>query len=171
MDKDDFLAKVCKAYMALIGDGRGGIFCANSLFPPEEWPQEAQEKIKLGSFNVVMTNPPFGAKIIVKGTAVLSQFDLAYQWRRNKTTGEFEKTPKLPDERPPQILFLERCLQLLRPGGKLGIVLPESILGNPSYEYIVTYLLENCRLWMVATMPEAFSRPVAKVERTLRFAS
>ena len=59
--------------MALIGDGRGGIFCANSLGRSEEWPQALRDKINLGQFNVVMTNPPFGAKIIVKGPGVLSQ--------------------------------------------------------------------------------------------------
>ncbi len=37
IDKDAFLAKVCKAYMALVGDGRGGVFCANALAAPEEW--------------------------------------------------------------------------------------------------------------------------------------
>jgi type I restriction enzyme M protein len=42
IDKDAFLAKVCKAYMALIGDGRGGVFCENSLRPPAEWHPVAQ---------------------------------------------------------------------------------------------------------------------------------
>jgi len=68
------LAKVCKAYMALVGDGRGGVFCANSLSRPEDWPNPMREKVKLGTFDVVLTNPPFGNKIVVRGTSLLSRF-------------------------------------------------------------------------------------------------
>ncbi len=100
IDKDAFLAKVCKAYMALIGDGRGGVFCANALTRPEDWPPGVSEKVKLGDFHVVMTNPPFGAKIVIKGQQVLSQFDLAHRWKKDKATGVWEKADKLQDERP-----------------------------------------------------------------------
>ena len=95
--------------MALIGDGRGGVFCANSLGPPQDWQHALNDKIKLGQFHVVMTNPPFGAKIVVKGAPILSQYDLAFQWKRNKETQVWEKSTTLPEDRPPQILFLERC--------------------------------------------------------------
>ena len=76
IDKDQFLAKVCKAYMALIGDGRGGVFCENTLERLTSWSDAMQQKIKPGNFDVVLTNPPFGKKIVVKGEAILSQFDL-----------------------------------------------------------------------------------------------
>ncbi len=59
-------------------------------------------------------------------------------------------------------MFLERCLQLLRPGGKLGIVLPESILGNPSYEAVVSYILGSCRIRMIVTMPESLFKTSGK---------
>ena len=67
IDKDEFLAKVCKAYMALIGDGHGGVFCRNSLEPVNSSPEAMQMKIKPGTFDVILTNPPFGKKIVVKG--------------------------------------------------------------------------------------------------------
>lgn len=162
IDKDSFLAKVCKAYMALVGDGRGGVFCANSLSRPEEWPHGLREKAKLGVFDVVMTNPPFGNKIVVKGAPVLSQFDLGYKWKLDKKSVHFEKTSAIREDQPPQLLFLERCLQFLMPNGRLGIVLPESILGNPSYEYIISYLLNNTRLLAVITMPESLFKTSGK---------
>ena len=155
IDKDTFLAKVCKAYMALIGDGRGGVFCENSLLPPEEWHAVTQSKVQLESFDVVLTNPPFGAKIPIKGMAVLSQYQLGHKWDRDKTDKEPRCTTHLEDKRPPQILFLERCLQLLKPHGRMGIVLPESILGNPSYEYIITFLQERTVIRGVVTLPES----------------
>jgi type I restriction enzyme M protein len=162
IDKDAFLAKVCKAYMALIGDGRGGIFCENSLNTPTDWSNSAQEKIALGTFDVVITNPPFGAKIPIKGSSLLSQYELGYKWVKDKETNVFEKTSKLEDQRSPQILFLERCLQLLKPGGRMGIVLPESILGNPSYEFLVDYIQRTTNILGVVTMPEPLFKTSGK---------
>ena len=130
IDKDSFLAKVTKAYMAIIGDGRGGVFCENSLLPPNDWHHATRDSIKIGSFNVVLTNPPFGTKIPIKGERVLAQYELGYKWKKDKKTGKVEKTNTLHEDQPPQILFLERCLQFLKPGGRLGIVLPESCLWN-----------------------------------------
>jgi type I restriction enzyme M protein len=162
IDKDSFLAKVCKAYMALIGDGRGGVFCENSLLPPAEWHPVAQSKIRLGSFDVIMTNPPFGAKIAIKGASLLSQYELGYKWGRDKSTKEPIKLAQLEDQRSPQILFLERCLQLLKPGGRMGIVLPESILGNPSYEYLVAFIQRHTLIRGVVTMPESLFKTSGK---------
>jgi type I restriction enzyme M protein len=71
IDKDSFLAKVTKAYMAIIGDGRGGVFCENSLLPPGEWPARVQDKIAPNGFRVLLTNPPFGSKISVRGAGLL----------------------------------------------------------------------------------------------------
>lgn len=162
IDKDSFLAKVCKAYMALIGDGRGGVFCENSLLPPAEWHPVAQSKIQLGTFDVIMTNPPFGAKIPIKGASLLSQYELGYKWGRDKTTKEPIKLAQLEDKRTPQILFLERCLQLLKPGGRMGIVLPESILGNPSYEFLVAFIQRRTLIRGVVTMPESLFKTSGK---------
>ncbi len=162
IDKDSFLAKVTKAYMAIIGDGRGGVFCENALLPPDEWHYTTRDAIKLGAFDVVMTNPPFGTKIPIKGQQVLAQFDLGYKWKKDKTTGHSEKTSTLHDDQSPQILFLERCLQFLKPGGRLGIVLPESLLGNPSYTPILTWLLNQAALKAVITLPESLFKTSGK---------
>ena len=162
VDKDAFLAKVCKAYMALIGDGRGGIFCENTLIPPTDWSPIMHQKIKLGTFDVVMTNPPFGKKIVVEGAPILSQYDLGYKWLRNNDTGKMERTNTLHEDQPPQILFLERCLQLLKPGGRLGIVLPESIFGMPTYEYVVDMLQTRAKILGVVSMPEALFKTSGK---------
>jgi type I restriction enzyme M protein len=162
IDKDSFLAKVCKAYMALIGDGRGGVFCENSLLPPTEWHAVAQSKVQLGTFDVLLTNPPFGAKISIRGAAVLSQYELGYTWTRDKATKEPIRSTQLEDKRSPQILFLERCLQFLKPGGRMGIVLPESILGNPSYEYLISFIQQHTIVRGVVTMPEPLFKTSGK---------
>ncbi len=162
IDKDAFLAKVCKAYMALVGDGRGGVFCENSLLPPDNWQPVMREKIQLGTFDIVITNPPFGKKIVVKGAPLLSQYDLGHKWRRDRTTMELRNTAILHEDQPPQIIFLERCLNFLKPGGRMGIVLPESVFGMPTYEYVVTFLRERVRIRGVVSMPEALFKTSGK---------
>lgn len=162
IDKDSFLAKVTKAYMAIIGDGRGGVFCDNSLIPLGEWHHTTRDAIKLGSFDVVLTNPPFGTKIPIKGERVLAQYDLGSKWKKDKKTGKVEKTGTLHEDQPPQILFLERCLQFLKPGGRLGIVLPEAVFGMPTYEYVVTFLRERTKILGIVSMPEALFKTSGK---------
>ena len=160
-DKDSFLAKVTKAYMAIMGDGRGGVFCENSLARPADWSPLAQEKIQLGTFDVVVTNPPFGKNIKIQGSALLKQYDLGHKWS-GKKTGEYEITNSLHTFQPPQIIFLERCVQLLKTGGRLGVVIPESILGNPSYEHLVHWMLTHTTLKAVVTLPDPLFKTSGK---------
>lgn len=58
IDKESFLSKTTKAYMALLGDGRGGIYCENSLENPHSWSIEAQNAIHDGGFKIILTPPP-----------------------------------------------------------------------------------------------------------------
>jgi type I restriction enzyme M protein len=60
IEKDEFLSKVSKAYMAIIGDGKGGIFCEDSLEVPNNWKDKTKQSIELSKFDVLLTNPPFG---------------------------------------------------------------------------------------------------------------
>ena len=162
IDKDSFLAKVTKAYMAIIGDGRGGVFCENSLLNPDEWHHATSDAIRISSFDIVFTNPPFGTKIPIKGEPVLSQFALGYKWKKDKSTGRIDKTATLHEDQPPQILFLERCLQFLKTGGRLGIVLPEAVFGMPTYEYVVTFLQERTKILGIVSMPESLLKTSGK---------
>lgn len=152
IDKDAFLTKVCKAYMAILGDGRGGIFCENSLFSPNEWDSKTQNKISLNSFDIVVTNPPFGEKIKVEGKDILKQYNVGYKWKKNKETKYWEKD-KLKTKEAPQYLFIERCLQLLVPGGRMGIVLPDGVFGNDKLGYLRQYISENAQILAVIDVP------------------
>jgi type I restriction enzyme M protein len=164
LDKDAFLAKCTKAYMAILGDGRGGVFRVDSsLQPPGEWPEQVQQKVQLGKFDVVLTNPPFGKKIRVTGPNVLGQFDMGHKWTTDRLTGKRTVSEDLQKDQPPQLLFVERCLQLLKPGGRLGIVLPESLFGSSSYSHIVEWLQGKARVLAVAAMPEPLFKTSGKV--------
>ena len=162
IEKDTFLTKVSKAYMAIMGDGRGGIFCANSLHPPERWGEQHREAVPLDSFDVVVTNPPFGSRIKVDGKEIIKQYDLGHKWKKNPRLETYSLTEHLYVSRPPQLLFLERCVQLLRPGGRLGIVLPESMVGNPSYRPVMQWLSNRMTIDAVVALPEPLFKTSGK---------
>lgn len=157
IDKDAFLSKVAKSYMAILGDGRGGVFCENSLEQIKNWDRKARESIQMGSFDVLITNPPFGKKLAIEGEEILKTFDLGHIWKQEKS-GPFIKNG-LQDKQPPQILFIERCLDLLRDGGRMGIVLLESIFGMPKYRYVVDYINKRARILAIVTLPEDLFQP------------
>jgi len=170
IDKDSFLTKVTKAYMAIIGDGRGGIFCEDGLDEPTHWRADAQSTVKLGTFDIVITNPPFGSKIKVKGAHKLGQYDFARKWKPpGKANADWELKGELLTEQSPQVLFIERCIQLLKPGGRLGIVLPESIFGMPVYGFVVKHLYEKYRLRGFVSLPEEIFQPSTHAKTCIVF--
>jgi type I restriction enzyme M protein len=158
IDKDYFLSKVAKAYMAIIGDGKSGIFCEDSLENPSNWHAKTRLKVDLGKFSVLLTNPPFGAKIPVRGEEKLKQFDFGYKWKYDKKSGKWIKTQKLKEREEPQVLFIERCLSFLREGGRMAMVLPSGILGNERETYLREYIRDQGHLFAIVTLPfETFS--------------
>ncbi|MFC1561232.1 restriction endonuclease subunit M, partial [Candidatus Latescibacterota bacterium] len=166
IDKDYFLSKVAKAYMAIIGDGKGGIFTEDSLENPKNWGQATRQKIDLEKFSVLLTNPPFGSKIPVRGEEKLKQFELGHKWKQDKKTGEWEKG-KIKDKEAPQILFIERCLQLLENGGRMAIVLPDGIYGNESLGYIRNWLLQQGRIVAIVDVPLETFMPNTSTKTTI----
>ena len=159
IDKDSFLSKVAKAYMAIIGDGRGGVFCENALDLPGNWKSQARENVVLGSFDAVVTNPPFGNKMKVIEPSILQSYRLGHKWKYNKSEEEFEELGTLHAGQAPQILFVERCLALLKDGGRLGIIAPESMFCNPSHRHIVQYIKSVARINAIISMPEELFQP------------
>jgi type I restriction enzyme M protein len=152
-DFNSNLVKTAQMNMVMNNDGRGGLFALNALWKPAHWPvKEAQELIELGTMDFVMANPPFGTKIKVEGQDILEQYDLAHAWTRQGNKWVMEGT--LRPAMPPEVLFIERCIQFLKPGtGELGIVVPDGILGNPDYEYIRYWILANCQVLASVDLP------------------
>lgn len=160
-DINPVLVKASKMNMVMNNDGSGNILRENSLLPPHEWSDEFKSKLaealgidkseirnhtSLEFFDVIVTNPPFGSKIPIKDESILKQFDLAHIWKEDKKTKAWTKTDTLQSSVPPEILFIERCTQLLKERGRMGIVLPDSILGSPGLGYIREWLIRNHRI-------------------------
>lgn len=157
IDKDIFLAKISKLYLEILSGGRSNIFCEDSLDPNNFRPL-MKNLIKDNSFDFIFTNPPFGAKIPIDNKEILKNYKLGHSWK-NTTDNKWEMQSKLAKKQPPQILFIERCVQLLRDGGKLGIVLPEGIFGNPSNRYIWEFLKANGKILGVISLDQIVFLP------------
>lgn len=166
IDKDDFLSKVCKAQMAILGDGRGGVFCENSLDIPNKWQAKTQDKIALNKFDVVITNPPYGSKIKIDDKEILKQFEVGLKWKKDKKTGQWIKD-KMKENDTPQNLAIERCMQFLKPGGRMALVLPDGIYGNDSLGYIRKYLLDNGRVLAIVDLPKETFMPHTSTKTTV----
>lgn len=169
IDKDYFLAKVAKAYMAILGVNKSGIFCEDSLEKMSNWDSKTKMRISKSKYTVLFTNPPFGSKIPVKGEEKLKQYDLGYKWTVDKKTGEWTKG-KLKDKESPQVLFIERDLQLLADYGKMAIVLPDGVFGNDTFTYIRNWLKKQGRILAVIDIPiETFQPNTATKTSVLIF--
>ena len=159
------LVKATKMNMVMNNDGSGNIYRNDSLLPPHEWPLKLKQQLAkalnieadsiknantIELFDVIVTNPPFGSKIPIKDSHILEQFYIGYIWRNEQydTSGQTGWTisSDFQSSVPPEQLFIERCFQFLKPGGRLAIVLPDSILGNPGLEYIRQWLIERTRI-------------------------
>ena len=151
-DFDPFLIRASQMNMVMAGDGKGHLYHLNSLEFPEghlSGVKAAQRHIALGSIDVVMTNPPFGSEIPITDENILKNYDLAHVWEK-LADRSFRNTGRLQGSVAPEILFIERCLNWLKPGGRMGIVLPDGILGNPAAEYIRWWILRHA--WVLASV-------------------
>jgi len=158
IDINPKLARVAKMRMVLEDDGHTGIFSTSALEEFSKIKSRAQEmgatKVQEENFDLLFTNPPFGTKGKGKNKAILSQYELAHKWQRDKETGEWTRTSKLMNEQVPDILFVERCLQFLVSHGRMAILLPDGDLTNSSLGYIRQWIRDNARILAVVSLPQ-----------------
>ncbi len=151
-DFDPFLVRAAQMNVVMGANTEGHLFNMNSLeYPNGHLPglKAARQKADLGTMDVVMTNPPFGSDIPITDPQILKHYDLAQVWERTDDGG-FRSTGRLQNSVAPEVLFIERCVEWLKPGGRMGIVLPDGILGNPGDEYIRWWILRHC--WVLASV-------------------
>jgi type I restriction enzyme M protein len=152
IDLNERMTWVAKMNMVMHGDGHGGIFTYNALKDSERIQPILDILKNRGGFDVILTNPPFGSKV--------ADQDLLVGYRLG--TGRKRQLT--------EVLFLERCLRLLKSDGILGIVLPDSVLSNVSSEYVIDFL-DNQAVWeaVVSLPPETFVPYGSGVKASLVF--
>ena len=154
---NDQIARVCKMNMIIHDDGHTNIISTDSLRKIEEITDQ-HKTFKPNSFDLILTNPPFGAVIKSTEKDYLDKYELGAKIKKRNS----QKT---------EILFIERCIDFIKPKtGRIGIVLPDGILTNSSLQPVRDFIMERCQILSVVSLPQfAFSHFGAGVKSSLVF--
>ena len=194
-DANDRMARTSKMNMIMHGDGHGGVHHHNGFLNVNG--------IFEGRFDVILTNPPFGAnvepsdRVTAADAAVTDRQRSRYQeaygdaYREAREAveaaalakkpiaslfelpylGNTARRKRKPGKTKTEVLFIERCIELLKPGGRMGIVLPEGVFNSPSLAYVREFCEDRLRIEAVVSLPqEAFGASGASVKTSLLFA-
>jgi type I restriction enzyme M protein len=135
----------------------GNIFRIDArTFPDGELEDQDRAKRVLldGSMDIVLTNPWFSTKDTITDEAILRRYSLGENWNRtNEGTFVSTGTPKSGGV-PPEVIFLERAWRWAKPGtGRIAILLPDGLLGNPGDEYVRAWILNHCEVLASVDLP------------------
>jgi type I restriction enzyme M protein len=174
---NDEISRVAKMNMILHDDGHTNIVAADGL---EDWPRlkEINAGLVPARFDVVLTNPPFGAvvKAAEKGQTYIDRFELSRHLGKPAIEkGEKQKAGKAAVKQrasvKTEILFLERVRDFLKPGtGRAAVVVPDGILTNGSLQGVRDWLMGAFQILAVVSLPQAaFQHSGASVKASLLF--
>lgn len=145
---NDRIARVAMMDMAIHEDGHSNIECNDALTDFKNF--DPKKEIKKEKFDLILTNPPFGS--IVKDKEIIKNYVLGKNKKRQRT----------------EVLFLERCYELLKDKGRMGIVIPNSILSNPSESYVRDFIKNHYKIKAIVGTPfETFKSAGANVRSSL----
>ena len=181
-DANPRMARTAKMNMIMHGDGHGGVHHHDGLLNVNG--------IWEGRFDIILTNPPFGARIDkeLKITEADRFTDIekikAYEKRYGKEN--YDNALKQVNDHIDQpildlfqigkfsglteVLFIERCLNLLKPGGRMGIVLPEGVLNNTNLQKVRDFVESKAKILLIVSIPQdVFMAAGATVKPSLLF--
>lgn len=147
------VSQIAKIKFLIETNADPNIICDNSLKPLSNINfLNVEENNVTNSYDIVLTNPPFGTQGRIKQREILSNYDLGYKW--NKNEDGYLKSHTILTGQVPDVLFIEQCLNLLKPGGRLGIVLPNGHFENMSMGYIRQYIKDKAFVLGVILLPQ-----------------
>ena len=180
-DANPRMARTAKMNMIMHGDGHGGVHHHDGLLNVNG--------IFENRFDVILTNPPFGARVekslkITEADRFTNEEKIKYYTKRygdeyvkaleqvdkniEKSVVDLYESGKLSSLT--EVLFIERCLRLLRPGGRLGIVLPEGVLNNTNLQSVRELFEGMAKIILIASIPQdVFMASGATVKPSLMF--
>lgn len=141
---DAALARIARLNLFLAGEVAPAIYRTDALQPLDQLVAATEGGIGPQTLDVVVTNPPFGSRGKVTDPAIL---------------GELKHVVGSRKAVAPEVLFIERVVQLLRPGGRAGIVVPVGILSNSSARHVRDYLHATCHVFASISLPAETFQP------------
>ena len=151
------IARVCKMNMIIHDDGHTNVISADSLDNIEKH-TKLNSQFKKENFDIILTNPPFGAKVLFNEKKYLQDYDLGLN------------NGKVRAAQNTEVLFIERCSHYLKIGGRMAIVLPDGILTNATLQYVRDFIMKNFIINAIVSIPQtAFSHYGAGVKCSLLF--
>ena len=166
IDKDKDMADLANTMMEIVDGGKSEVFNANSL---ELVGNNHALNHYVGTADIVLTNPPFGAKIGITDVTILSNYKFGHNWVYSQKENEWYMLDTICKSQDPQILFIELCIRLLKDGGKMAIVLPEGVFGNKSYGFVWDYLTTNGRVLSMIDCPRNTFQPSTDTKTNILF--
>lgn len=167
------IARTAKMNMIIHDDGHTNVVTADGLLDPETIAEQSNNAgFRRNSFDVILTNPPFGSVVKQTERAYLANYKLGLKdvdWVTQLQKGSFQLGTR--DSQSTETLFLEQCHRFLRPGGWLAVVLPDGLLTNGSTQNVRDWIEEHYRIVSVVSLPqEAFKATNAGVKSSVLFA-
>lgn len=156
IDKDSYLTRLAKIHLACMKQSTKNIKCSDSLV----WDKNILN-YDINKFDIILTNPPFGTNIKTGSEETLQKYQLAYKYKQNRN-GNNEKTDTINLSVPPQVVFIEQCINLTKENGYIGIVVPESLISNKKYSYVVDFIFTKCFVKAVIGMPDELFKTSGK---------
>ena len=163
------IARTAKMNMIIHDDGHTNVISSDGLLRDDVIRDRTDNKgFQFGSFDVIITNPPFGSVIKQTENAYLSQFNFGNKdvdWLDTKNSAVKQR-----DSQNTEVLFIEQGYNFLKDGGFLAIVIPDGILTNSTLQYVRNQISDWFRIVAVVSMPQdAFKANGAGVKSSVLF--
>jgi len=178
-DANPRMARTAKMNMIMHGDGHGGVHHHDGLLNVNG--------IFENRFDIILTNPPFGAR--VEKDLMITEADrftdeVKIEEYKKRYGEDYEKALRQVndnvnhsllslykiDSSLTEVLFIERCLNLLKPGGRMGIVLPEGVLNNTNLQKARDFVEGKAKILLIVSIPQdVFIASGATVKPSLLF--
>ena len=163
------ISRAAKMNMIIHDDGHTNVITSDGLVSDDAiFAKTNNPGFRYGTFDFIITNPPFGSTIRQSEQAYLKTYQLGKKeedWLAVKATPE-----NIRDGQSTEVLFIEQDYKFLKEGGYLAIVLPDGILTNSSMQYVRTQIEDWFRIVAVVSMPQtAFAANGAGVKSSVLF--
>lgn len=163
------IARTAKMNMIIHDDGHTNVISSDGLLRDDVIRERTENKgFEYETFDVIITNPPFGSTIKQTEKAYLHQYSFGNKdvdWLDTKNSAVKER-----DSQSTEVLFIEQDYNFLKEGGYMAIVIPDGILTNSSLQYVRDTIGEWFRIVAVVSMPQdAFKANGAGVKSSVLF--